>query len=297
MWWMETRMKILIIGKTGQLGSALLNDALALGHDVLAPSKEELNIIDEDSFLNAMIHYKPEVVINTAAFHNVPLCEIEPVKAFQSNCIAVKRMAEISNEFNVWFVSFSTDYVFSGEKRKPYIESDTPGPLQMYGLSKLAGEYGALSYNKSIIIRTCGLYGVQGATSKGGNFVDNRINDSKQNVRIEISNDQTVSPTYAGDLSKAVLQLIAPPSKESGIYHLVNEGYCTWYEFTKEIFDLLGIDIKLVPVDREGKTGKMRRPLFSALDNEKAKRLSITLPNWKESLHEYLKMKYTDEML
>lgn len=291
---MENRMKILIIGKTGQLGSALVKDAFAIEHDVLAPSKQELDILNEDSFLNAMIHYKPEVVINTAAFHNVPLCEIEPVKAFQSNCIAVKRMAEISNEFNAWFVSFSTDYVFSGEKRKTYIESDTPGPLQMYGLSKLAGEYGALLYKRSIIIRTCGLYGIQGATSKGGNFVDNRIKDSKKNVRIEISNDQTVSPTYAGDLSKAVLQLLAHPFKESGIYHLVNEGYCTWYEFTKEIFKILNIDIELVPVDRKGKTGNLRRPLFSALENKKANRFGITLPNWKEGLNQYLKVKYIE---
>jgi len=293
----EYQMKILIIGKTGQLGSALLKDALALGHDVIAPSKQELDILNDDSFLDAMILHKPEVVVNTAAFHNVPLCEVEPVNAFQSNCIAVKKMAEISHEFDAWFVSFSTDYVFNGEKIIPYIESDTPGPLQMYGLSKLAGEYGALSYNKSIIIRTCGLYGIQGATSKGGNFVDNRIKDSKHNARIEISNDQTISPTYTGDLSKAVLKLISHPSKESGIYHLVNEGYCTWYEFTKEIFKILDINIELLPVDRSGKTGKMRRPLFSALDNKKAKRLSITLPNWKESLYEYLKMKYADEIL
>lgn len=285
-------MKILIIGKTGQLGSVLLKDALTLGHDVVAPSKQELDILNDDSFLDTMIQYKPEVVINTAAFHNVPLCEIEPVKAFQSNCIAVKKMAEISNEFDAWFVSFSTDYVFSGEKRRPYIESDMPGPLQMYGLSKLAGEYGALSYNKSIIIRTCGLYGIQGATSKGGNFVDNRIKDSKQNAQIEISNDQTVSPTYAGDLSKAVLRLIAHPSKEPGIYHLVNEGYCTWYEFTKEIFEILDIDIELVPVDRKGKTGTMRRPLFSSLKNEKATRLGISLPYWKEGLNQYLKNEY-----
>ena len=289
---MEYRMKIIIIGKTGQLGSALLKDSLALGYDVLAPFKQELDILNDDSFLNAMMHYKPEVVINTAAFHNVPLCEVEPIKAFQSNCIAVKKMAEISHEFDAWFVSFSTDYVFSGEKQIPYIESDTPGPLQMYGLSKLAGEYGALSYNKSIIIRTCGLYGIQGAASKGGNFVDNRIKDSKQNVRIEISNDQTISPTYVGDLSKAVLQLIVHPSKESGIYHLVNEGHCTWYEFTKEIFKILDIAVELVPVDRKGKTGKMRRPLFSALKNEKATRLDVTLPNWKEGLNQYLKYEY-----
>lgn len=288
-------MKILIIGKTGQLGSALLKDALTLEHDVFAPSKQELDILNEDSFLNAMIHYKPEVIINTAAFHNVPLCEIEPVKAFQSNCIAVKKMAEISNEFDSWFISFSTDYVFSGEKQKPYVESDTPGPLQIYGLSKLAGEYGALSYKKSIIIRTCGLYGIQGAKSKGGNFVDNRIKDSNQMARIEISNDQTVSPTYAGDLSKAVLQLIAHTSKESGIYHLVNEGYCTWYEFTKEIFRILDIDTELVPVNRKGKTDKMRRPSFSALKNEKAKRFGIILPNWKDGVNQYLKLKYFDK--
>ncbi|MCX9014408.1 MAG: dTDP-4-dehydrorhamnose reductase [Candidatus Methanoperedens sp.] len=285
-------MKILIIGKTGQLGSALLKDALALGHDVLAPSRQELDILNEESFLKAMMHYKPEVVINTAAFHNVPLCEVEPIKAFQSNCIAVKKMAEISHEFGAWFVSFSTDYVFSGAKQIPYIESDTPGPLQMYGLSKLAGEYAALSYNKSIIIRTCGLYGIQGATSKGGNFVDNRIKDSKQNNRIEIGNDQTISPTYAGDLSKAVLQLIAHPSKESGIYHLVNEGYCTWYEFTKEIFKILDIGVELVPVDRGGKTDKMRRPRFSALKNEKGAKMEIDLPNWKDALSRYLNMKY-----
>lgn len=291
---MKNRMKILIIGKTGQLGSVLLKDALALGHDVLAPSKQELDVLNDDSFLNTMINYKPEIVINTAAFHNVPLCEVEPIIAFQSNCIAVKKMAEISNEFDAWFVSFSTDYVFSGEKQRPYIESDTPGPLQMYGLSKLAGEYGALSYDKSIIIRTCGLYGTQGATSKGGNFVDNRIKDSKQNTRIEISNDQTISPTYAGDLSKAVLQLFAHPSKESGIYHLVNEGYCTWYEFTKEIFKILDIDVELVPVNRKGKTGEMRRPLFSALENERAKKLGVILPNWKEGLNQYLKAKYIE---
>jgi len=290
-------MKILIIGKTGQLGSALLKDALASGQDVFAPSRQELDILNEDSFLDAMIQYKPDVVINTAAFHNVPLCEIEPVKAFQSNCIAVKKMAEISNEFDSWFISFSTDYVFSGDKRRSYIESDAPGPLQMYGLSKLAGEYGALSYNKSIIIRTCGLYGMQGATSKGGNFVDNRIKDSKQNVRMEISNDQTVSPTYTGDLSKAVLQLIDHQSKESGIFHLVSEGYCTWYEFTKEIVKILDIDVELVPVDRRGKTGKMRRPLFSALKNERARKLGIILPDWNDGINQYLNLKYLDGKL
>lgn len=289
-------MKILIIGKTGQLGSALIKDAIALGYNVFAPAKHELDITNKQSFLTAMKLFSPDVVINTAAYHNVPLCEVNPMKAFQVNCIAVKEMAEISSDFNTWFISFSTDYVFNGKKGEPYTESDTPTPLQIYGLSKLAGEYAALSYPNSIIIRTCGLYGLQGATSKGGNFVDNRIKDSEKNARLEVSNDQTVSPTYAGDLSKTVLQLITHPLKESGIYHLVNQGYCTWYEFTKEIFNIMGINIELVPVDRKGKTGNMRRPLFSALKNEKAEKIGIDLPDWRDGLIRYLNTKYLSKV-
>ena len=287
-------MRILIIGKTGQLGSALIEDATALGHEIFAPSKHELDITNKQSFLTALKLFSPDVVINTAAYHNVPLCEVNPMVAFQVNSIAVKEMAEISSDFNAWFVSFSTDYVFDGKKKEPYTESDIPNPLQIYGLSKLAGEYAVISYPKSIIIRTCGLYGLQGATSKGGNFVDNRIGDAGKNTRLEVSNDQTVSPTYAGDLSKAVLQLITHPLKEPGIYHLVNQGYCTWYEFTKEIFKILDISIELVPVDRKGKTGSMRRPLFSALRNEKAAKIGIDLPDWKDGLSRYLNTKYSN---
>ena len=290
-------MKILIIGKTGQLGSELVKDAIASGYNVFAPDKQDLDISNNLSFLVAMKQSSPDVVINTAAFHDVPVCEIEPQKAFQLNCIAVKKMAEISSDFNVWFVSFSTDYVFGGEKGEPYVESDLPNPLQIYGLSKLAGEYAALSYPKSIIVRTCGLYGVRGATSKGGNFVDNRIKDSEKEARLEISSDQTVSPTYAGNLSKAVLQLITHPLKETGIYHLVNQDYCTWYEFTKEIFKILNINTEVVPVDRKGKTGNMRRPLFSALKNERAAKIGIDLLHWKEGLIKYLNIKYLDNNL
>ena len=289
-------MKLLIIGKTGQLGSALIDDAIVLGHDVVAPSRQELDISDDAAFLYEMKKHLPDVVINTAAFHNVLLCETEPENAFKFNCFAVKRMAEISNELNSWFVSFSTDYVFDGEKGDTYIESGSPHPLQIYGLSKLTGEHAALAYSdRAIIIRTCGLYGLRGASSMGGNFVDNRIKDAKPNTRMEISSDQTVSPTYAGDLSTAVLQLIMHPEKEKGIYHLVNEGYCTWYELTKQIFNILDVDVDLRPVDRQGKTGNMKRPLFSALKNTKAAKLGIVLPHWEQGLYEYLKLKYGAE--
>ncbi len=289
-------MKILVIGKTGQLGNELVKDALISGNEVLAPNKSELDITDKQSILSVMNDHEPNIVINTAAFHDVRKCEEEGLTAFRVNCLALKDLVEICSHFNSWLVSFSTDYVFDGTKGEPYVETDLPRPLQIYGLSKLSGEYMALIYPKSIIIRTCGLYGLQGAVSKGGNFVDKRIKDSEQYSHLEIGNDQTVSPTYTKDLSKAVIDLLEHPQKEFGIYHLVNQGYCTWYEFTKEIFDVLNIKIKLIPVDRKGRDGKMRRPIFSALRNKRAAKLRIELPDWKEALSRYLSTKYLDQI-
>lgn len=291
-------MKILIIGKTGQLGSALIQDASSLDakFKIFAPDKQTVNVRNAKSFLAAVKKFNPDVVINTAAFHNVPECEVKPLKAFELNCVAVRNMAEICAEFGAVFVTFSTDYVFDGAKGKPYSESDVPCPLQYYGLSRLAGEFAARMHapEKTFIIRTCGLYGLQGARSKGGNFVDGRIRDAvrNKNKTIEMSHDQTISPTYADDLSKAVLQLICHTEKKPGTYHLVNQGYCTWYEFTKEIYRLLDLRVNLVPVDRKGMTGKMRRPLFSALKNTKAARMGIRLPHWKNALARYLQIKY-----
>lgn len=287
--------KILLIGKTGQLGNALLKDALVAGHDVVAPDKNEVNILNPDTFQSAMVRYKPELIINAAAYNNVLQCEKDPSKTFQMNCIAVHKMAAISDEFNTTFITFSSDYVFNGNtgrKLLPYTESDNPVPLQIYGISKLAGELCTLLYMKSIIIRTCALYGFGHTKEGAGNFVDNRIKDAQNCKRLEVGNDQTISPTYALDLSKAVLQLVYHPMIKPGIYHLVNEGVCTWYEFTKEIYNIMDIDIELIPVDRKGRSGTMRRPLYSALANIKAKKLGIELPHWKDGLKRYLREKY-----
>ena len=164
---------------------------------------------------------------------------------------------------------------------------------QMYGISRLAGELAvmAVAPQNSIIIRTCGLYGLSGATSKGGNFVDMRIADAKVNTQIEMGCDQVVSPTFTNDLAYAVLKLVEHPDCESGIYHLVNQGECTWFEFTKAIYELLGLNTKVLPVDRGGVSGEMRRPLYSTLANYKAKSLGIVLPHWQEALGRYLNMK------
>lgn len=288
-------MKILLIGATGQLGGDLLRNNP--GHDILAPERDKLDLERQDQLEQCIGKFTPDVVINCAAFHNVPLCETEPEKAFRINCIAVGRLAGLCRRFQARLVTFSTDYVFGGEKRTPYVESDLPHPIQVYGITRVAGEYAALAAapEHAIIVRTCGLYGRSGAVSKGGNFVDNRIADAMNGKALEVACDQTVCPTSTDDLSRAVFALLDSPRLSAGIYHLANEGACTWYEFTRAIYDALGVKVDLRPVDRQGLSGTMRRPLYSVLANTKARALGISLPPWQDALARYLKDRHPDD--
>ncbi len=285
-------MKILLIGKTGQLGGDILKNGVK--HEIYAPERSVLDIESKDEIEKAIKAYKPSVVINTAAFHNVPLCETEHGKAFRINCIAVRDIALVCKKMGARFVTFSSDYVFGGEKQIPYQESDQPAPLQVYGISRVAGEYAALAtaHDITTIIRTCGLYGTSGARSKGGNFVDKRIQDASEHSSLEMGCEQIACPTYTDDLSRMVLRLIEHPQAQSGIYHLVNEGECSWYKFTKAIYEIMHIHVEVKPVDRQGMSGAMRRPLYSVLKNTKARALGITLPPWQDALERYLKEKY-----
>jgi len=281
-------VKILLIGKSGQLGGDLIRNNP--GHEITAPGRDELDLADAADIGRMLVGLRPDVVINTAAFHNVPLCEIEVEQAFRINCAAVRDLAMACRTVGARFVTFSSDYVFGGEKRTPYAEDDRPQPLQMYGISRLAGELAAqAAYPEgSVIIRTCGLYGRSGAQSKGGNFVDKRIEDAKARLVLEMGCDQVVVPTSTDDLSRAVWQLLAHPRSGAGIYHLVNEGECSWYEFTKAIFEIANLAVDVIPIDRGGVSDGMRRPLYSVLANVRAKSIGIELPHWRNALERYI---------
>jgi dTDP-4-dehydrorhamnose reductase len=288
-------MKILLIGSSGQLGGDILRNNG--GHDIVAPDRGALDLAQPAQVAERIRALRPAMVINCAAFHNVPLCEDQPEQAFRINCAAVRDLAALCSEVGAWLVTFSSDYVFGGEKRTPYLEDDRPAPLQVYGITRLAGEHAALATapDRAVVIRTCGLYGRSGARSKGGNFVDGRVADARAGKRIEMASEQVLAPTSTDDLSRAVLSLIAHPRLAPGIYHLVNEGACSWYEFTREIVRLIDARCEVVPVDRGGRTGNMRRPLYSVLANTKARALGITLRPWREALADYLRAKYPDE--
>jgi dTDP-4-dehydrorhamnose reductase len=284
-------MRVLLIGRTGQLGGDLLRHNP--GHDITAPAREELDLANEAQLRAAVERHRPDLVINCAAFHNVPLCEDEPEQAFLINCVAVRNLATLCREANARLVTFSSDYVFGGERSTPWGEDDRPQPLQVYGMSRLAGEHAArkAAPDHAFVIRTCGLYGASGARSKGGNFVDGRVADLRAGRALEMAMEQIVAPTSTDDLAKAVWALVAHPQAAPGIYHLVNEGQCSWYELTVAIGDILGLATKITPVDRKGMTGAMRRPLYSVLGNTKARALGITLPPWRDALERHLRRK------
>lgn len=290
-------MRILLIGGTGQLGGDLVRNNGE--HDLIVPARDALDVARPEQVRVALTQYRPELVINCAAFHNVPLCEKEPETAFRVNCVAMRDLAAACRESGARLLTFSTDYVFGGERSEPYAEDDLPRPLQIYGISRLAGEHAVLATEPgdAVVIRTCGLYGRTGARSKGGNFVDGRVSDARAGKTIEMACEQIVAPTSTDDLSRAVFALIAHPGLTKGIYHLVNSGACSWYEFTREIVRLSGCATPVVPVDRGGKSGEMRRPLYSVLGNARARALGITLRPWQEALTAYLREKYPETAL
>ena len=283
---------MLLIGSTGQLGGDLLRNNP--GHDIAAPARGELDITRPDQVRAAIEGHRPDLVVNCAAFHNVPQCEELPEQAFRVNCTAVRDLAFACRDAGARLFTFSTDYVFGGERRTPYGEDDLARPLQIYGISRLAGENAALAAapDHALVIRTCGLYGQSGARSKGGNFVDGRVADARAGKTIEMAMEQIVAPTSTDDLSRAVFSL-AGAAPAPGVYHLVNEGQCSWYELTVAIVEILGLPARVVPVDRQGRSGNMRRPLYSVLANHKARRLGITLPPWRDALERYLRGRYS----
>ncbi|UCD26531.1 MAG: dTDP-4-dehydrorhamnose reductase [Candidatus Bathyarchaeota archaeon] len=278
-------MKIAIIGSTGQLGTDLMK-ALNYEHEVVGLTHQDIEVTDYNSCLILKEHY-PDGIINTAAFHKTDQCEEEPLKTFSVNAIGAKNVAAISKEIKATNIFISTDYVFDGSKDSPYTEDDTPNPLNTYGISKLAGELYTKQNPKHYIIRLASLFGIAGASGKGGNFIETMIAKAKKNEPATVVNDMWMSPTYTKDVAitmKKIIQSKLP----YGPYHATNQGYCTWFQFAKEIFKLSGLNSTLTPTKTEQQRMKTRRPRFSALKSIKLSDYGIKMREWKLALHDYL---------
>jgi len=278
-------MKIVIIGSTGQLGIDLMK-ALKYEHEVIGLTHQNIEVTDYNSCLILKKHH-PDIIINTAAFHKTDQCEEEPLKTFSVNAIGARNMATISIEIEAITIFISTDYVFNGSKNEPYTEDDNPNPINTYGISKLAGELYTKQNPKHYIIRLASLFGVAGASGKGGNFVETMITKAKKNEPINVVNDMWMSPTYTKDAATTIKKII-----ESKLpfwtYHATNQGYCSWFQFAKEIFKLLGLNPALTPIKTEQLKMKAKRPKFSALKSIKLPKYGIQVREWKQALHDYL---------
>ena len=282
-------MRILLIGAAGQLGQDLLPVLQRWGHEVIPVTHEQLDICSPEAVRQQMASARPQCVINTAAFHRVDECEEQAEKAFAVNVLGVCNLAQSAEEASAALVHFSTDYVFGGEKRTPYRESDLPQPLSVYAMSKLAGEFAARRYcSRHFVIRTCGLYGMGGSRSKGGNFVETMLRLAAQKKTIRVVADQIVTPTATADLAERVTTLIE--SGAYGLYHMTSTGECSWYEFAAEAFRLAKVDADLHPTDSQSFGAKARRPAYSVLDNCRLRATGIAeFRPWQEGLAEYVR--------
>jgi len=283
-------MKIAIIGANGQLGSDLCHK---LGsEDIVALAHSDIEITDMNSVKQAMGRRRPDVVINTAAFHRVDDCEGSQDKAFQVNALGARNVAVLAQELGAKLMHISTDYVFGGENCSgPYTEFDTPVPLSVYGKSKLAGEdFVQRLCSKHFIVRTSGLFGIAGSSGKGGNFVETMLRLGKERHELRVVNDQVFSPTYTKDLAEKIAQLIH--TQYYGIFHITNRGTCSWHEFTIEILRLAGLKTSVIPITSDQYPQKAKRPPFSVLDNCHLRLLDMDdVRPWQDALRDYMREK------
>ncbi|MBL7701228.1 MAG: dTDP-4-dehydrorhamnose reductase [Ferruginibacter sp.] len=281
---------ILVTGSNGQLGSALqlLSQAYP-GYRFLFTTKEELDILHpvetEEYFSERSIDY----CINCAAYTAVDKAETEKENAFFLNGYAVACIADICNKNGIQLIHISTDYVFDGEASQRYKETDKTNPVSVYGKSKLHGEELALRNAPSaIIIRTSWLY-----SSFKNNFVKTMLRLMKEKESIHVVNDQYGSPTYAGNLAAAIMQIIASGKSQQnpGIYHYANAGVTTWYEFAVAIKKITGSKCIVNPITTAAYPTAAKRPAYSVLDTTKIKEVfGVSVPGWEESLKKCLEI-------
>jgi dTDP-4-dehydrorhamnose reductase len=281
-------VKVLLIGANGQLGSDLVG--ALVGIDLITLTHRDVDICEPVGLRETLRRHDPDVVINTAAYHKVDECEINVEKTFAVNAYGVRNLALACGEQGCALLHMGTDYVFGGDKerRVPYVEGDSPSPINVYGVAKLAGEYFVRSLlDRYWIVRSQWLYGVAGASGKGGNFVELMLRLAREGRDIKVVDDQVGSPTYTLDLAFKIAQLIQ--TEAYGLYHITNAGSCTWYQFARKIWALSDLSPNAEPTTTAAFGAVATRPAYSVLDNVALRTIGLgDMRPWEEALAAYL---------
>jgi dTDP-4-dehydrorhamnose reductase len=285
---------LVVLGSNGQLGIDLVSALRSLNRQVVALSRSDVDVRDHETMAALLERHRPSVVINTTAFHKVEECERDPEQAFAVNALAVRDLAIVANRLQARLIHMSTDYVFDGASNAPYTEDDRPNPLNVYGTSKVAGEFFVRNLcDQGLVVRTSGLYGAAGSSGKGGNFVQTMLRLGRERGTVRVVRDQRLSPTFTADLARAISRLADTPA--SGIVHVTNGGSCSWYEFAVRIFELAGLRADVVPITTAESQSSVRRPPYSVLADRRLQEIGVPqLRHWHEALADYMRSINTD---
>ncbi|MFN2529391.1 MAG: dTDP-4-dehydrorhamnose reductase [Candidatus Baltobacteraceae bacterium] len=283
--------RVCVVGSSGQLGHDVVE--AFKGCEVTGLTHDDISIEDASLVARALEGCRPDVVINTAAYHHVPTCETHQREALLINAAGVANLAGACARRGAIFATVSTDYVFDGTKGSPYLESDEPHPLSVYGLSKLAGETIAQATLPScFVFRTSGLFGKLGSKSKGYTFIDRILQQARDGAEIKVVNDMTFSPSYTTHVAAAIRAVIerAP----FGLYHLTNRGATTWYDFARAALNEAGFDrVPITATSLKDYNDGVRRPQNSSLAHEALLRAALTdLPPWQEAVADYVRERF-----
>jgi dTDP-4-dehydrorhamnose reductase len=288
-------MRTLIVGALGQLGSDLAPALAGLG-EVVGVDLPEFDIAERDSVARGLTAHRPDVVVNCAAWTNVEEAEDHADAALRVNALGALHVARAAAEHGARLVYISTDYVFgeAAGRLLPYVESDRPAPLNVYGATKLAGEHLTLAAcPQALVVRTASLYGHAGARGKGGNFVETMLRLAVTGKPVRVVADQRMTPTSTTALSRALATALA--QRVSGVLHLAARDACSWYEFAAAIFEHQGLKVDLTPIRAVEYPARARRASFSALGSERLEALGLpAMPTWREMLSEYLEGRGAD---
>lgn len=280
-------MKVAIFGVGGQLGRAVAA-LLATRHEVVAIDHDRADIRHAEAVLELVRAARPDCVINAAAMTHVDRCENEPVAAFEVNALGARNIARAAASANARLVHISTDYVFDGKKPSPYVEDDVPGPINAYGVSKLAGEYFVRAECAAhAIVRTSGLYGWYVCRGKGASFAETVLARARQGQALRIVSDERLTPTFTEDLA-AQIRVLVERDVPSGVYHATNAGACSWFEFASELLRIAGVQTSLEAIPASEWKSPTRRPKNSVLENRALAGLGFdVMPDWRDALARY----------
>ncbi len=276
-------MRIVVAGAHGRLGAAVASHCRA-AHDVVALTREDLDVTDDRAVREVIGDLRPDVIVNATAYNDVDGAEDHAVEALEVNAFAVLALARAARAADAALVHYSTDFVFDGRASVPYVETDRPNPESTYASSKLLGEWLAAEAPRWYVLRVESLFGLPADGARhGGGSAEHIVRAIRTGREAKVFADRIVSPTCLEDASRATGQILER-GLPVGVYHLVNTGSCTWLEFAREAARLLGVTPRLVPITLESAGLRARRPRYCALSNAKLAAAGVQLPDWQDAL-------------